>query len=71
MSRNFAESTRLLAADPSSTRRRICSASASIPTYDTPAVLRSYGGAYTGNYTKEKFAHWDFAAPPEAELSEY
>jgi len=38
------------------------------PKYDTPQVLRSYGGAYTGNYTKETFAHWDFAAPTEQEL---
>jgi protein SCO1/2 len=38
------------------------------PTYDTPKVLRSYGGAYTGNYTNERFLHWDFAAPTEKEL---
>ena len=25
-------------------------------------------GAYTGRYTAETFAHWDFAAPSEAEL---
>jgi protein SCO1/2 len=31
-------------------------------------VLRSYGSSYTGNYTQEKFTHWDFAAPPAAEL---
>jgi protein SCO1/2 len=31
-------------------------------------VLRSYGEAYTGNYTKEKFEHWDFAAPSKADL---
>jgi protein SCO1/2 len=29
--------------------------------YDTPKVLKSYGGAYTENYTQEKFAHWEFA----------
>ena len=38
------------------------------PTYDTPQVLRSYGGAYTGRFTKETFGHWDFAAPSEKEL---
>ncbi len=32
------------------------------PEYDTPKVLRSYGGAYTGNYTDETFAHWEFAS---------
>ncbi|HXD29918.1 MAG TPA: SCO family protein [Pyrinomonadaceae bacterium] len=31
------------------------------PTYDTPAVLRSYGAAYTGKYSDEKFDHWEFA----------
>ena len=32
------------------------------PEYDTPKVLRSYGGAYTGNYTDETFTHWEFAS---------
>ena len=32
------------------------------PTYDTPKVLRSYGAAYTGKYSEETFAHWEFAS---------
>ena len=32
------------------------------PTYDTPKVLRSYGAAYTGKYSDENFAHWEFAS---------
>jgi protein SCO1/2 len=32
------------------------------PTYDTPKVLRSYGAAYTGKYSEENFAHWEFAS---------
>ena len=40
------------------------------PTYDTPAVLKSYGGAYTGKYVDERFEHWDFAAPLVKELAE-
>lgn len=32
------------------------------PEYDTPKVLRSYGAAYTGKYTDEDFAHWEFAS---------
>ena len=32
------------------------------PTYDTPKVLRSYGASYTGKYTEETFAHWEFAS---------
>jgi protein SCO1/2 len=35
------------------------------PAYDTPQVLHSYGTAYAGNTA---FSHWDFAAPPPAEL---
>jgi protein SCO1 len=31
------------------------------PGYDTPKVLRSYGAAYTGKYSDETFAHWEFA----------
>ncbi len=32
------------------------------PDYDTPKVLRSYGAAYTGKYSDETFAHWEFAS---------
>jgi protein SCO1/2 len=38
------------------------------PTYDTPQVLKSYGGAYTGRFVNEAFDHWEFAAPSAAEL---
>jgi protein SCO1/2 len=39
------------------------------PAYDTPKVLKSYGEAYTGQYTNATFQHWDFAAPPQRELA--
>ena len=68
MSRNFARLDKMLAADPALYARTHLLSVSFDPKYDTPAVLRSYGGAYTGNYTKETFDHWDFAAPPEAEL---
>jgi protein SCO1/2 len=68
MSRNFATVNQQLAADPAlSAKTHLISVSFD-PTYDTPKVLRSYGGAYTGLYTQEKFQHWDFAAPPVSEL---
>jgi protein SCO1/2 len=70
MSRNFAEIDKALAGDPALYRETHLLSISFDPAYDTPAVLRSYGGAYTGNYTKETFAHWDFAAPPEKELSQ-
>ncbi len=68
MSRNFAELDKALAADPALYAKTHLLSVSFDPDYDTPAVLRSYGGSYTGNYTQEKFAHWDFAAPPKAEL---
>jgi protein SCO1/2 len=69
MSRNFAKLDALLAADPRLYARTHLLSISFDPRYDTPAVLRSYGGAYTGRYTKEKFNHWDFAAPNEKELA--
>ncbi len=69
MSRNFAEIDKALAADPALYARTHLLSISFDPTYDTPKVLRSYGGAYTGQYTKETFKHWDFAAPSEADLA--
>ena len=68
MSHNFADIDKALAADPALYKQTHLISVSFDPTYDTPKVLRSYGGAYTGSYTNEKFLHWDFAAPPEKEL---
>ncbi|HTV15823.1 MAG TPA: SCO family protein [Acidobacteriaceae bacterium] len=68
MSRNFAEIDKRLQKDPALFAKTHLVSVSFDPKYDTPQVLRSYGGAYTGNYTKETFAHWDFAAPTEKEL---
>lgn len=68
MSRNFAEMDKALEKDPKLYAKTHLLSVSFDPKYDTPQVLRSYGGAYTGNYTKETFAHWDFAAPTEQEL---
>jgi protein SCO1/2 len=67
MSQNFAKIDKALAADPALYARTHLLSVSFDPEYDTPAVLKSYGGAYTGNYTQEKFEHWDFAAPSKAE----
>ena len=67
MSQNFAKIDKALAADPALYAKTHLLSISFDPEYDTPAVLRSYGGAYTGNYTQEKFAHWDFAAPSKTE----
>ena len=69
MSRNFAEIDKALAADPALYAKTHLLSISFDPKFDTPAVLKSYGGAYTGLYTKERFAHWDFAAPPADELA--
>jgi protein SCO1/2 len=68
MSRNFADIDKALAADPALYKQTHLLSISFDPAYDTPKVLRSYGGAYTGDYTNEKFLHWDFAAPTEKDL---
>jgi protein SCO1 len=68
MSRNFADIDKALTAEPALYHQTHLLSISFDPTYDTPMVLRSYGGAYTGNYTKEKFTHWDFAVPSEKDL---
>jgi protein SCO1/2 len=68
MSRNFAEINKALEKDPKLYAKTHLLSVSFDPNYDTPQVLRSYGGAYTGNYTKETFGHWDFAAPTEQDL---
>ncbi len=68
MSRNFARLDKLLTSDSELYAKTHLLSVSFDPAYDTPAVLRSYGGSYTSNYTGEKFNHWDFAAPPQTEL---
>ena len=68
MSRNFAEVDKALSADAALYPHTHLLSISFDPTYDTPKVLRSYGAAYTGNFTNEKFSHWDFAAPPVKDL---
>jgi protein SCO1/2 len=69
MSRNFADIDKTLQKDPQLYAKTHLLSVSFDPRYDTPKVLRSYGGAYTGKYTQETFTHWDFAAPPEKELA--
>lgn len=68
MSRNFAEIDKTLSADPALYEKTHLLSVSFDPAYDTPKVLRSYGGAYTGKYTESTFRHWDFAAPSKKEL---
>jgi protein SCO1 len=68
MSRNFADIDKALAAEPALYNQTHLLSISFDPAYDTPKVLRSYGGAYTGRYTNEKFTHWDFAAASAKDL---
>lgn len=68
MSRNFAQIDKALEQDPALYAKTHLISVSFDPKYDTPKVLRSYGGSYTGRYTQETFTHWDFAAPTEQEL---
>ncbi len=70
MSRNFAEIDAELKKDPAKYAKTHLLSVSFDPAYDTPKVLKSYGGGVTGEFTKETFAHWDFAAPPASELRE-
>ena len=67
MNKNFAEIDKALAADPKLYSTTHLLSISFDPKFDTPAVLKSYGGIYTGG-TTGKFAHWDFAATPADEL---
>ncbi|WP_255460552.1 SCO family protein [Edaphobacter albus] len=68
MSQNFAEIDQQLAGDDALYKKTHLLSISFDPSYDTPAVLRTYGEAYAGKHAKEAFEHWDFAAPSEKEL---
>jgi protein SCO1/2 len=68
MNKNFAEIDKALAADPAMYKQTHLLSISFDPKYDTPAILKSYGGIYTGGDVRT-FAHWDFAAPPEDQLT--
>ncbi len=70
MSHNFAEIDKALAVDPAQYSGTHLLSISFDPEFDTPAILRNYGGAYTGRHTKENFAHWDFGAPSKKDLAE-
>jgi protein SCO1/2 len=69
MSRYFAEINNALKKDPALYAKTHLLSISFDPVYDKPAVLKSYGEAYTGEYTKSTFGHWEFAAPSKDELS--
>jgi protein SCO1/2 len=68
MSHNFAQIDKALAADKTLYPQTHLLSISFDPAYDTPKVLKSYGGAYTGRFVNETFDHWEFAAPAAADL---
>jgi protein SCO1 len=68
MSSNFAEIDKALQAEPNLYAKTHLLSVSFDSSYDTPAVLRSYGGAYTERYTDEKFEHWEFASGSAEEV---
>lgn len=62
MSDNFATVDQKLLEQPDIYRKTHLLSISFDPEYDTPKVLRSYGASYTGRYTEETFAHWEFAS---------
>lgn len=68
MSRNLAIIDEALAKDPKLYKETHLLSISFDPGFDTPQVLRTYGGSYTGRFDKETFGHWDFAAPSSTEL---
>ena len=62
MSSNFASINQELQRQPDVYNKTHLLSISFDPEYDTPKVLRSYGGAYTGKYADETFDHWEFAS---------
>jgi protein SCO1 len=67
MNKNFAQIDKALAADPAMYKETHLLSISFDPKFDTPAILKSYGGIYTGG-AKATLAHWDFVAPLEGQL---
>jgi protein SCO1 len=68
MSTNFAEIDKELQKQPELYDKTHLLSISIDPDYDTPKVLRSYGAAYTGRYSDENFAHWEFASGSKDEV---
>jgi len=68
MSSNFAAIEKELKKDQSVYERTHLLSISFDTEHDTPKVLKSYGGAYTENYTSETFSHWEFATGSAEEV---
>ncbi len=68
LSNNFAEINRELEKDAALRERTHLLSITLDPAYDTPKVLRSYGGGYTEKYGTETFEHWEFVTGEPEEI---
>lgn len=68
MSSNFAEIDKALQKESALCAKTHLLSVSFDSAYDTPAVLKSYGAAYTEKYTDEKFEHWEFASGSPEEV---
>lgn len=68
MSSNFAEIEKSLRNQPDLLSKTHLLTVSFDPKHDSPAVLRSYGAAYTGKFSEEKFDHWEFAGGSDDEI---
>src|SRR6266404_742225 len=69
MSGNFAQIDKALRQEPALLAKTHLLSISFDWQHDTPAVLRSYGAAYTEKYSDEKFEHWEFASGSADEVS--
>jgi protein SCO1/2 len=67
-SEHFAELHRAISADEGLMDKTLLLSVSIDPEHDTPAALRSYGGAYTQNYSGEKYERWQFVTGEPAEI---
>jgi protein SCO1/2 len=70
MSRNFAALHQALRQDPELYARTHLLCVSFDPTFDTPAVLRSYEVTYAGSDAPETFTHWEFASGTAQEVED-
>jgi protein SCO1/2 len=69
MSSNFAQIDKALQQEPALLAKTHLLSISFDWQHDTPAVLRSYGAAYTEKYSDEKFEHWEFASGSADEVN--
>jgi protein SCO1/2 len=67
---NFAIIEKQLAANPALYAKTHLLCVSFDPEHDTPERLQAYGSEYIGSDAKKVFAHWDFAVPQKAVLTE-